>query len=116
MPIIFVFSIPGRQRDPLLRDHPRASLRPLHQHVPDAGPPARHRDDEQARLRRLHLRDLQVLQTQQQRVLSDHPLRRAKEVGAVPGGPLPGHAGRRAGAHGGPVVQWDELGPGDGAF
>ena len=48
--------------------------------------------------------DFQVLSHQQQRLLPSHPLRGTPQVGALPGGPLPGHLRRRSRHHGRRVV------------
>lgn len=109
MKIIFVVTDP-RSLHQVLRNHPRAALRALHQHLPDAGPAARHRHDAEARLRRDHLRDSAVLQAEQLGpVPGDHD-DGAAQVGALPGGPLPGHAGGHRGDGGGRVGRGEGRG------
>jgi hypothetical protein len=116
--------VPVRQRrlrHPLLRNHGRTAIRPLHKHVSNARPPEGHRHDAETRLRRHLLRDLQVLQAKQlgplpgefhryshnatitSRNCPGHHDDGAEEVGALPGGPLSRHVRRQRRPLGGGV-------------
>ncbi len=114
--MISIISFAGRQRYPILRDHPRAAVRPLYQHHAEPRPSTRHRDVTETRLRRVDLWNYTILSIKQQRFLPSHSLCRAEEVRALSGGPLSGHGLRCSGHHGRRVVAWRQRGSSHGAY
>lgn len=93
--------LPVRKRrlsHPLLRVHQRVALHPRHQRVQLQRPTAGHGLDAKARPQRHLVRDQQVLQTTQLRLVRNHHHDSATQVRAIPGRSVSRH-GRPGGCH-----------------